>query len=43
MVEGSPHKWQLTCTGITTIWWMEALMCGSCVAISVHSYYYYMV
>ena len=43
MVEGSPHKWQLTCTVITTIWCRGALMCGSCVAINVHGNYYYMV
>ena len=43
MVEESPHMWQLTCTGITTIWWRGALMCSSHVAINMHSDYYYMV
>ena len=33
----------LTCTVITTIWWRGALTCGSCVAMNVHSNYYYMV
>ena len=32
----------LTCMVITTIWWRGALTCGSCVAINVHSNYYYM-
>ena len=38
MVEGSPHVW-LACMVITTIWWREALTCGSHVAINMHGNY----